>query len=108
MITENQKKDYNKFFDHKADASFVARHNKDVVDEVIKETIATSLRKSKEYTEKIKERSDAVATYLKSVASGKEKSVDKYFGKKNLAHLRGQRIVEVIKGKIKELHEVKN
>lgn len=107
-LTKNQKKDYRNWFDEKADASFVARHNKDVIDEVIKDTERVSKMKSKQFEDKLRERTDAVATYFKSVAAGKEINVDKYFGKKNLAHLRGQQIVEMIKGKVRELSDIKN
>lgn len=107
-ITDNQKRDRYKFFDPKADASFVARHNRDIVDEVIKDTERVSKMKSRQFEDKLRERSDAVATYLKSVEQGKEKNVSKYFGKKNLAHLRGEQILETIKGKAKILSDIKN
>jgi len=107
-LTKNQKKDYRNWFNEKADPSFVKRHNDDVVSQVIKETEENIKRKSRQYTEKLRERTDAVATYLKSIAAGKEKSVDKYFGKKNLAQLRGEQIIEMIKGKTKVLSDIKN
>jgi hypothetical protein len=108
MATDNQKRDYNKFFNKDNDASFVKRHNDNLINEVINESYATRLKKAKIYEDKLGERSDAVATYLKAIQRGKTANVDKYFGKKALAHLRGQKIIETIKGEMRQLQDITN
>lgn len=96
-LTDNQKRDYQKFYKKDGNATFVANRNKSLVDEVIREAELNRKRKAKAYTEQIRERSDAVATFLKAVDRGKVANVDRYFGRKELARLRGEQIIAEIK-----------
>jgi hypothetical protein len=107
-LTKDQVRDYKKFFVERPESTFSPKRNKSVVDEVIKETELIRKRRSKTFEDKIRERSDAVATYLKAVERGKVANVDSYFGKKNLAYLRGQKIIETLKGKMKMLSDINN
>lgn len=93
----NQKRDIAVYFVEEGDPGFSPDRNKAV--------IAESIRKSKEVRRKIlvkeldeiRERTDAVATYLKSRMAEGSSSVEKYFGKRYLAHLRGQKIMNVMR-----------
>ena len=80
------------------DPNFSAEHNRNVVNEVIKETEALTRKKKREFQEGMGERSMAVAQYLKSVdQGGKNGQPEKYFGKRHLAYLRGVEILEKLK-----------
>jgi hypothetical protein len=52
----------------------------------------------KEYRDQIAERSDAVATYLTSRIAEGNTPIEKYFGKKMMSHLRGEKILQILKG----------
>ncbi len=75
------------------DAGFDPRKNKMVIDECIREYEAMRKKKLQQSQEGIGERSDAVATYIKSnLASSKDTPVQRYFGRRWLAYLRGDQI----------------
>lgn len=102
-MTTNEKMDYFKWYKETPDAGFSPERNREVIRQtIIKSELMRESRK-RDYIEQIRERADAVTTYLKSVANGNEKGVDEYFGRKELARLRGQQIVEEIKGRMKRL-----
>ena len=103
QMTANEKLDYHKWYQDTPDAGFSPERNKAVIRDSIAKAQLFRERRNKDYIETIRERADAVATYLKSVANGNEKDVDRYFGIKELTRLRGQRIVEEIKGRMKRL-----
>ena len=89
------KQDYDRFYVAKPDPGFSPDRNNAIVEGTIKKYEATVRRKQKEYANKVGERADAVATYLKSFSVGTP--VEKYFGKRTLAYLRGQKILQKIK-----------
>ena len=81
-----------------ADSNFDAKRNQQVVEEVIEETEKIWEAKRKASHQKLEERTDAVATYLHSLEQGKGNSnMEKYFGRKHLAYLRGQQIIRELK-----------
>lgn len=86
-----------KFVKVDPDPNFSASHNRNVVDEVIRETEALNRKKKREFREGMGERSSAAAQYLKSVDQGNSAQPEKYFGKKYLAYLRGVEILEKLK-----------
>lgn len=94
MLTENQKRDYKKFFIEKGDIGFSPAANKHVIDKTIKDNEALMKAKKAQYTDTIRERADAVATYLRSKALDSGKPIEQYFGRRGLAYLRGQQIVQ--------------
>lgn len=102
-LTKNQILDYKKWYMEKPDPGFSPERNKYMIEKSIIKSKLLRERRSKDYIEKIRERADAVATYLKAVEGGKEDNVDRYFGRKMLAHLRGQKILEEVKGRMKKL-----
>lgn len=77
---------------------FDAEHNKKVIADSIKKSEAMARKKEREHGEAVGERSAAVARYLKGLQNGKASSdVEKYFGRKELARLRGEQIAKKIK-----------
>ena len=73
---------------------FDPEHNRRVIEQTIKENDAKRLKAGKEHEEAIRERSAALATYLKSLSQGNATSdMKKYFGRKELARLRGEEIL---------------
>ena len=92
-----------KFVPKDADANFDAKRNLQIVEDVIAETEKMWEAKKKESFDKIEERTDAVATYLHSLEQGKGNSnVEKYFGRKHLAYLRGQQIINELKKRVSQ------
>ena len=76
------------------DSNFSASENQRVIDEVIKENELNRKRKEKEFKDKSGERISAVASYVKQLAkTGENTSVEGYFGKRYLAYLRGEEII---------------
>ena len=102
-MTANEKLDYHKWYQDTPDAGFSPERNKAVIRDSIAKSELYRERRNKDYVEALRERTDAVASYLKRVSMGMEKSVDQYFGRKELARLRGQKIVEEVKGRMKRL-----
>jgi hypothetical protein len=86
----------------KPDPDFNPEHNRSVIDQVIKDTDANIRAKGREHDQDYQERSEAAAHYLKSLQQGNtSKDVEKYFGRRHLAYLRGQEVMGRIKEKIK-------
>ena len=77
-----------------ADPGFDPERNKRIIEESIKKNDAIRRRNLKEHGEEIKERSQALAMYLKNLSQGTGNSdMNKYFGQKELARLRGEEIL---------------
>lgn len=102
-LTENQLLDYKKWYKETPEVGFSPNRNKAVIEESIRKAEAMRLRKGKDYIEQIRERSDAVVSYLKRVSMGMEKSVEAYFGRSELARLRGEKIVQEMQGRSRRL-----
>lgn len=80
------------------DPNFSPEHNRQVIDGVIRNSALMAKRKERESQEGTKERVSAITTYLKSLAYGKTQSdVVKYFGKQEIARLRGTEILNRLK-----------
>lgn len=90
------------------DPGFDPEHNKRVIEETIRKNDLLRARKKREGNEKIGERSSAIAQYLADVNDGKTKSgVVDYFGRHEIARLRGEEILEIMKGKIGDVQKSK-
>lgn len=77
------------------DAGFSPERNKFIIEQSIKDYEAMRAKKYKDQVEQYEERADAVVTYLKSLNKGAgESNMERYFGRKNLAYLRGEEIRE--------------
>lgn len=99
--TENEKRDHALYYVDHVDADFSPERNKAIIDRTIKKAELMRKKKMQNYVDSIRERSDAVATYLKSRTAEGRTPVERYFGKKNLAHLRGVQIRDILKAKLK-------
>ena len=102
-LTKNQVLDFRKWYLDTPEEGFSPERNKAVIEQTIAKSKLMQERKNKDYVEQVRERSDAVATFLKSVAMGKVANIERYFGRRELARLRGQQIIEEIKGRAKRL-----
>ena len=80
------------------DVGFSAEHNLKVIEESIKKNKELEKRLKKEFMNNIEERVDASIHFLKAMEKGKYNWSDphtqtlKYFGKRELARLRGEEI----------------
>jgi hypothetical protein len=91
-----------KYVPAEPDPDFDADRNRRIIARTIKKAEANRRRKQREHDEGVKERTDALATYIESLKQGKtQKGVEEYFGRKELARLRGKEIVERIQDKLK-------
>lgn len=80
------------------DPNFDPDHNKEVIEKTIKDNEKLRRSRLRDSEDKVKERSNALAIYLRSLSQGgKSTSLEKFFGKKYLAYLRGKEVMENIK-----------
>jgi hypothetical protein len=81
------------------DPDFNEEHNRDVIADTIKKTDANHKRKAKMWDEGIRERADAVYSYIRHTASGgkSDKTIDQYLGKENMMRLLGQERLRELK-----------
>lgn len=94
------KQDY-KFVPVDPDPDFDLEHNKRVIEESIRKNELLRKRKERELGEKIGERNQALSQYLSDLNTSKtESGVVDYFGRHEIARLRGEEILGVIKSKI--------
>ena len=78
-----------------ADKDFDPEHNRRVIEKTIRDSERIRRQKNREFGEKIAERADAAAYFLKGLAEGRTStSAEKFFGRKQLAHIRGQEIMK--------------
>lgn len=89
-----------RFIPEKPDIDFSPQRNKQVIDNSIKKYEAMRASKQKQFIQGLGERSEAVASFLDHVKQGKHNNVDKYFGQRTLAKLRGLEIVDELKSKL--------
>ena len=83
------------------DSDFDPERNKRIIEETIKWTDRVTRQKDNEALEKVKERTNAVKTYVHGLSEGtRSTDREKFFGKKYLSYLRGQEITEKIKGEL--------
>ena len=83
------------------DSAFDPEHNKTVIEKTIKDNEKLVKARTSESLEKVAERNNALAIYLRSLnQGGKATNREKFFGKKYTAYLRGKEIMENIKGQM--------
>ena len=88
-----QRKDW-KFVNADPDPDFDADHNKRVIAKTIKKNEAYRRKKKRAYKEKVDERAEAISTYIQSLKQGgRESDINKYFGRREMARLRGEEIM---------------
>ena len=83
------------------DPDFDPVHNQAVIEKTIKDNEKLVRERNRESLDKIKERNNALAIYLRSLnQGGKATNYEKFFGKKYLTYLRGKEIMDQIKGEM--------
>ena len=102
LMDDIHPKDF-KYVQADPDPDFDPKRNQEVMAEVVRESEEYARKKRKENEEGIRERADAAATYLKSLEmGGKESNINKYFGRRQMAYLRGMEVLEQLKQKFKK------
>ena len=99
-VQELQKRDIALFFKEDGDEGFNPERNKAIIKETIRKNQENRKRILREEEDNIRERADAVATYLKSKVAEGSTPVEKYFGKRYLAYLRGMKITNILKSRL--------
>ena len=76
------------------DENFDPEYNKQIIAEVDAWNDQLLQRKDREFKEKTQERTGAVAQYLQNITQGScVTEIERYFGRRYLAHLRGQQVI---------------
>ena len=99
-VQELQKRDIALFFKEDGDEGFNPKRNKAIISQTIRKNEENRKRILREEEDNIRERADAVATYLKSKVAEGSSPVEKYFGKRYLAYLRGMKITNILKSRL--------
>ncbi len=90
-----------KFWPDKPDPGFSPEQNKQIVDKTIAKYEARRRAKQKKIGEQLAERADAIASYLAGgQGAHKGRSLERYFGRRYLAHLRGEDIVDEVRNRV--------
>lgn len=97
-MTENEKKDYQKFYVNKPEG-FSPEYNKYIIDKTIRENDKRRADEKKLLDEALRERTSAITDYLVHLGSGKSTPVEKYFGEKELTRLHGEDVLKKIRSK---------
>lgn len=102
---EIQKQDFKYMFQNPdGDIGFNPEYNRRIIEETIKKTKKREKELKKQYMEQVEERIDAGVSFLKALAEGRynnpHTAAMKYFGRKELARLRGEEIKQELMAKI--------
>ena len=91
-------KDDLKFIPGTPDPNFNEKKNKSIINQVIKDYESKRASVLKAFRNNVQGRAEAVASYLTSQHGAQSNNpVERYFGKRTLAELRGENIVSQIK-----------
>ncbi len=91
-MENNQILDFKKWFKEGGDVGFSPVRNRKVIENSIKNHEKNIAIRKKMYRSELFDRANAVDSYLKYCKSGGGKSLEKYFGRHELARLRGEDI----------------
>ena len=84
----------------KQDPFFSVEKNNQTIARTIAKCEKRRVDKMKLWDDTLRERSEAIASFLKHVDSGRNNNVDNYFGRTELARLRGEDILTQIKSSV--------
>lgn len=85
------------------DPNFDADRNRRIIERTMKKAEKRQKEKLKESEAATRSRTSAIATYLKSIQQGgKSSDISKYFGRKELARLRGESVLKELQRAKKE------
>lgn len=91
-----------KFYLDSPDMGFSPERNKAIVDKTIAKYEAMRALRRKLFNDQLAERTDAIASYLAGgEGAHKGRSLERYFGRRYLAYLRGEEIVDEIRNRVK-------
>lgn len=79
------------------DVDFSAERNAEIIANVIKKTDKMRRQKEREFQTGLRERNEATAQYLKALEGGASTDAEKYFGRRELARLRGEEVLNKLK-----------
>ena len=88
------------------DLNFNPVRNKKIIEDTIKKTDQRIAQLKREYSEQVEERVDALSYYLrnlmhhKTYSTNPKKAAEYYFGRKELARLRGEEIRQQIRDEL--------
>lgn len=83
------------------DPDFSEEHNRKVIEETIKMADAKRAEQMKQFKDDVAERTHAASMYLKNLDHGQGVSdITEYFGKEELARLRGEKRISILKQNI--------
>ena len=99
-VQDFQKRDIALFFKEDGDENFNPERNKAIIAETIRKSTENKRKILKIEEDRIRERVDAVTTYIYSRFAEGNMPIEKYFGKRYLAHLRGMKIADTLKSKL--------
>ena len=85
-----------RFWPKDPEVGFSPEHNKRVINGTIEKNEKLRKRIRTQYKEQVRERTDAVARFLKKKDWGFSGGIEKYLGRRNLAALRGEDIITKI------------
>jgi hypothetical protein len=92
LFDKINKSDY-RFVPVDADPNFDPKHNEDVIEKTIKATDEMMAKRHREAVDKVRERTTALSMFIKGVQKGGSTSnLNKYFGNKEIARLRGNEV----------------
>lgn len=110
-----EEKDFG-FIPKEPDPGFSVENNRRVIEQTIRENEARENILNKKYMEGVEERSDAASYFLRALEKHKYSNMAphdqalKYFGKKELARLRGQELLadESLKQSLQKMFSIKD
>ena len=76
------------------DAGFNPEHNKRVIKDTIKKQDAKYRKQKRDFSEKTRERTQAAGMFLQNLTQGEGLNAQEYFGRRELARLRGEEVLE--------------
>lgn len=90
--------DYQKYYQDKHDDGFSPNRNKFIVEGTIRKYETNRLKKINLFTDSVRERANAISFWLKSRHGAESNNpIERYFTPKELAHLRGEEIINQLR-----------
>lgn len=88
--------DMKRFWKERPDPDFSEAHNEDVIARSIARAVKHREEMRKLQTEGIRERANALASFIKYQDHGGVKNAETYFGRKEMARLQGKKVIQML------------
>lgn len=109
LLINKQNSDYLIQHNVLEDPNFSAERNNAVINGTIAKYEKKREEKMKVWTESMRERAEMTASFLKHCANGKgTKDVERYFGRNQMAKIRGEEIATLLKGQTSLFKKLKS